>query len=306
MMGKKLLHYFLKFIFIAKSISFNILLVIALSLAVAILGVGGDWVISNVTSTQAWIASFAIGLLIFVIWKSVSIRLKKTDALKSEFITIAAHRIRTPLTRVQWMLSEIATESGLGKENQLIVSMEETMSDLTKASNNLLNAAEAGKSSLYYDYLFEKGHVENLVRQAIAEYSSGAKQKNISIEIEMEENLPELSLDKERIKTALGIFIENAIIYTSKGGAIIIKVFFKNNKIFFSIKDSGIGIPKESLPYIFSKFFRTKESVSLDRDRAGLGLFIAKEIIKRHHGDVYVESRGKNLGSHFWFSIPVK
>lgn len=305
-MTKEKLNSISKFIPATKSIFFTILVIIALSLTVAIVGIGGDWVISNVTTLQAWIASFGVGALIFVIWKSISVRLKKTDTLKSEFITIAAHRIRTPLTRVQWMLSEIATESGLGKGNQLIVSMKETMSDLTKASNSLLNAAEAGKSSLYYDYLFEKGHIENLVRQVIAEYSSGAKQKNISITIEIEENLPELTLDKERIKTALGIFIENAIIYTSKGGAIIIKIFFKNNKIFFSIKDSGIGIPREALSYIFSKFFRTKEAVSLDRDRAGLGLFIAKEIIKRHHGDVHVESRGKNLGSHFWFSIPVK
>ncbi len=305
-MTKEKLNSISKFIPATKSIFFTILVIIALSLAVAIVGIGGDWVISNVTILQAWIASFGVGALIFVIWKSISVRLKKTDTLKSEFITIAAHRIRTPLTRVQWMLSEIATESGLGKGNQLIVSMKETMSDLTKASNSLLNAAEAGKSSLYYDYLFEKGNIENLVRQVIAEYSSGAKQKNISITIEIEENLPELTLDKERIKTALGIFIENAIIYTSKGGAIIIKIFFKNNKIFFSIKDSGIGIPREALSYIFSKFFRTKEAVSLDRDRAGLGLFIAKEIIQRHHGSVHIESRGKDLGSHFWFSIPIQ
>ncbi len=305
-MNKKLLDYFFRFIPVIKTIFFAILVIIALSLSVAIVGVGGNWVISNVASWLAWTASFAVGSLIFVIWKSISMRLKKTDLIKSEFITIAAHRIRTPLTRVQWMLSEIASESRLGKENQLIVSLEETMIDLTKASNNLLNAAEAGKSSLYYDYMFEKGQLENLVRQVVSEYSAGAKQKDINISLEIEENLPELSLDKERMKTAIGIFIENAILYTAQSGAIIINISFKNNKIIFSIKDSGIGIPKEALSYIFSKFFRTKEAVSLDRDRAGLGLFIAKEIIKRHHGSVHVESRGKDLGSHFWFSIPVK
>lgn len=180
------------------------------------------------------------------------------------------------------------------------------MNDLVKASNNLLNAAEAGKSSLYYDYMFEKGQFANLVRQVVSEYSSGARQKDINISVDVTEKLPELSLDKERMKTALGIFIENAILYTAKGGEVIIKVFSENNNIIFSIKDSGIGIPRESLSYIFSKFFRTKEAVTLDRDRAGLGLFIAKEIIRKHHGNVHVESRGNNLGSHFWFSIPVR
>ncbi|VAW26242.1 hypothetical protein MNBD_BACTEROID04-1967, partial [hydrothermal vent metagenome] len=197
MMNKKLLQYLLEFIPVVKSMFFAVLVIIAISLSVAVLGVGGGWVISNATSGWAWTAAFAVGSLIFIVWKSISMRLKKTDLIKSEFITIAAHRIRTPLTRVNWMISEIVAESGLGKENKLAVSIREIMNDLVKASNNLLNAAEAGKSSLYYDYMFEKGQFANLVRQVVSEYSSGARQKDINISVDVTEKLPELSLDKE-------------------------------------------------------------------------------------------------------------
>lgn len=111
MMNKKLLQYLLNFIPVVKSMFFAILVIIAISLSVAVLGVGGGWVISNATSGWAWTAAFAVGSLIFIVWKSISMRLKKTDLIKSEFITIAAHRIRTPLTRVNWMISEIVAES---------------------------------------------------------------------------------------------------------------------------------------------------------------------------------------------------
>jgi len=277
-----------------------------LSLAVVLISVAGGWVISNVSVVWAWIASFAVGSLIFIIWKGVLIKLKITESLKSEFITIAAHKIRTPLTRVRWMISEIVSKSGLGESDQSVVSIGEILDDLTQSSNNLLTAAEAGKPSLYYDYVFESGRFENTVRQIVAEYSVGAKAKNISVATDIVENLPEISFDKDRMKTAVGVFIENSIIYTPKGGSMEISVFTQKNKLYFSIKDSGIGISKESIPYIFSKFFRTKEAVSLDRDRAGLGLFIAKEIIEKHGGGVSVSSKGKDHGSHFQFFIPIR
>ena len=290
---------------IKKAIS-GFMAIALLSFAVAVISVGGGWVISNVTAAWAWVASIAVGVLIFVLWKGVSMRLEKTEALKSEFITIAAHRIRTPLTRIRWMISEVAEETGLGENNQLIISLDKMTDNLIKASNRLLSAAEAGKPSLYYDYIFERGQFENLVRQVIAEYSVGAIQKDIGVTVDIAEGLPETSFDKERMKTAIGAFVENAILYTPKGGTIEIKVSLQKKNIIFSIKDSGIGISKEVLPYIFSKFFRAKDAVSLDRDRAGLGLFIAREIIRRHKGEVGVESKGKGSGSRFWVSIPLR
>jgi two-component system sensor histidine kinase VicK len=295
-----------KTIAVIKKIILTIFAITTISLTIVAIGVGGQWVISNVTIGMAWVVAFSVGTLIFLLWEGVAIKLKKTDKLKSEFVTIAAHRIRTPLTRIRWMISEVASENGLGKNNPLISSLDETMDNLINATNKLLSAAEAGKSSLYYDYLFETGHFDTVVRQVVARYSIGAAQKNINVDVDIAEGLPETSFDKERMRTAIGAFVENAILYTDKGGTIYIKVYIEKKNIIFSIKDNGIGIPKEDLPYIFSKFFRSKDAVSLDRDRAGLGLFIAKEIIRKHKGKVGVESEGRNTGSRFWVSLPLR
>lgn len=304
-MDDKSSKIFYKILIVAKDTFVALFVVTFFSFIVAAVSVGGWWVVSNITTELAWVASFTTGLLFFSLWKSVSVRLKKTDRLKSEFITIAAHRIRTPLTRIRWMVSEIISGNGLAENKQLILSIDEIVKDLIEVSNKLLNAAEVGKSSLYYDYLFERGHFENIVRQVVAEYSIGAIQKDIKIVTNIADNIPEVSLDKERMKTVVSVFIENAIMYSSKNKTVEVKVLTENGDIVFSVKDSGIGIPKEDLPYIFSKFFRTKGAVSIDRDRAGLGLFIAKEIIKKHHGRVGVASEGVDKGSRFWARFPI-
>ena len=215
-MSNKSSNNFSKITVVIQKTVFGVVMVAVLSFLVAVIGVGGEWVISNVNTLWAWTASFAVGILIFALWKGLSIRLEKTERLKSEFITIAAHRIRTPMTRIRWMISEIAEDSGLGESNHSIKAMKETVDNLIKAANNLLNAAEVGKSSLYYDYMFEDGNFETLVRQLIAEYSVGAAQKNIKVKVDIPESFQKISFDKERMKTAIGAFIENAIIYTPK------------------------------------------------------------------------------------------
>jgi signal transduction histidine kinase len=260
--------------------------------------------IFSIESGLIWIIPITSGVFLMVTVVILWGILKRVEKLKSEFITIAAHRLRTPLTRAQWMLQELLSEAGMIEGSKTASSLKETLDNLTMATNRLLDAAEAGKVSLYFDYIFEKGRIEYIVRQIVADYTIGAMRKDIGLSVDIEENLPEVYIDKERMKVAVSAFIENAIIYTPVKGTIEIKVYKEKRSVFFSVKDSGIGISKEALHYIFSKFFRTKEAVSLDRDRAGLGLFITKEIIERHKGKVGVDSEGKDRGSRFWFSLP--
>jgi len=276
-----------------------------LSSGVAAVGMIGYIMIVKMPKYYALPTSLFGGLCIFLIAVFIRNKMKKTERLKSEFITVAAHRLRTPLTRIEWMLSGLSESISKKEDKETITSMHETLDNLVKATNRLLDATEAEKPSLYYDYLFEKSRFGYVVQQVVADYSVGARKKDIKISVSIEENLPWVFIDKERMSVAIGALVENAIIYTAVGGSISIEVHKKNNSVSFSITDSGIGIPKEALPYIFTKFFRAKDAVSIDRDRAGLGLFIAKEIIKRHNGSIHVESKGKDRGSRFWFLIPI-
>jgi len=276
-----------------------------LSFGVGLIGLIGYMVIVKMPKYYAIPIALLIGSCIFMIIIFIKNKIKKTEKLKSEFITVAAHRLRTPLTRIEWMLSGLSESASLADNRETLASMKETLDNLVKAVNRLLDATEAEKPSLYYDYLFEKSRFGYIVQQVVADYSVGARKKDIKISVSIEENLPWVFVDKERMSVAIGALVENAIIYTATGGSVSVEVHKKNNSVSFSITDNGIGIPKDALPYIYTKFFRAKDAVSIDRDRAGLGLFIAKEIIKRHNGNTHVESKGKDRGSHFWFSIPI-
>lgn len=289
-----------------KKISIYISIILFIALTVWSVGVLGVTVASFTPKPFVFLFPFAIAVIIFIVGYGAYIKMSKVDKMKSEFITVAAHRLRTPLSRINWMLDELSTDIGMQEKDKLVVSMKEVIKGFTDAVNQLLDATEAGKKSLYYDYIFERGGLSYIVQQVIADYTVGIMQKEIGITTDIQNNLPTLYRDEDRIKVAISIFVENAIMYTPKKGNIEVKLYEDGVNVVFSIKDNGIGISKESLPYIYTKFFRAKEAVTIDRDRTGLGLFIAKEIIEKHGGSVGVESKGIGKGSVFWFSVPIR
>ncbi len=281
---------------------------IIFGIAFIVWGVGflGKLVAVDIPKSFLFVFPFTMALIIFLLGFFVYTKVTKVDRLKNEFITVVAHRLRTPLSRINWMIDELYEDIGLQEKNKLASSMQEALKGFTGALNQLLDATEAGKKSLYYDYIFEEGRLNYIVQQEIANYTVGMMQKEIGVTTDIQDNLPLLFFDKDRMKVVVGIFLENAIIYTPKKGNLKIKLYEQGSNIFFSVEDSGIGISKESLPYMYTKFFRTKDAVTMDRDRTGLGLFIAKEIIKKHGGIVGVDSNGMNEGSRFWFSLPIR
>ncbi len=281
---------------------------IILAITIVVFGVEklGNWITLNTPEYFTFLLPLVVAIIIFLVGYFASLKISKVDRLKNEFITVAAHRLRTPLSRINWMLDELSSDIGLQEKDKLAASMKEVIDGFTGAVNQLLDATEVGKDSLYYDYIFEEGRLDYIIQQVIADYTVGIMQKEIGIVVDIQQNLPRVYFDKERIKVAISIFIENAIMYTPKNGNIKIKLYKDKSGIIFSIEDSGIGISKESLPYIYTKFFRAKDAVTIDRDRTGLGLFIAKEIVAKHGGSVGVDSRGVNKGSLFWFFIPVR
>lgn len=253
----------------------------------------------------ALIFPFISALLLFAAGKYLLSRSKRSDEQRYEFITVAAHRLRTPLSRLNWMVSGLQGEVSSETGKSLVHDAGKTVTELTEIANQLLNAAEAGESSLYYTYMFHLEDLGLIVRQSIGEYAIGAVKKNIEVLISAPTDLPAVNADRDRIREAIGAFLENAILYTPEQGRIEVFLVREWNHLKVSIKDSGIGISKNELPYVFTKFFRTKGAVAKDADRAGLGLAIAKDIIVRHGGGVGVESAGKDHGSLFWFTLPI-
>ena len=142
--------------------------------------------------------------------------------------------------------------------------------------------------------------------ETVKNFSFAARKKNIDLILMKEDGgIPELTLDSRKIELVLGNLIDNAINYTPEGGRIGVIMENFGDYVKVSVKDNGIGIPREDAERIFSRFFRAKNAIRVETDGTGLGLYIAQNIIKAHGGDIWFESE-KDKGTTFYFTIPFR
>ena len=294
-----------KFAISLKKITYSIGIIIELSLFIAAIGALGYYLIDQRPFEHIWIIPLVGGTFLYLIGYVILRKMRQGEELKSEFLTIAAHNLRTPLTKIQWLVADLEEKIQDPKMHKRFANMKKTFRNLTMIVNRLLELSEAGKTSMYFSYLFEDHRLEYIILQATADHSVGIEQKNISLNTRIQEGLPMVKLDRKRIQLAVNILVENAILYNRQNGTIDIDVYQKKDKIVCSIKNTGIGVSKEDIPKMFTKFYRTRDAIAKDTDRVGLGLALAKEIIKKHNGDIYVESEGKDRDTCFWFTLPL-
>ncbi|MBI2600134.1 PAS domain-containing sensor histidine kinase, partial [Candidatus Daviesbacteria bacterium] len=227
--------------------------------------------------------------------------LKELDLRKDEFISIASHELKTPLTSIKTygqIIQNLAIKQSFAKLIDLAKSMNRQVSVLQDYVNELLNVnkIQAGKLSLkkkkFDIYHLIKEECDNLQKTL-------PKHKLLTTSIHAKVNA-----DKERIRQVLINLITNAAKYSPKGGKIIIRSQKKNNELIVSVKDFGVGVANSEQERIFERFYQAE---GLNRDRfggLGLGLFISKGIISRHKGQIWVESK-KNRGATFFFTLPI-
>lgn len=234
-------------------------------------------------------------------------KLQEFDEVKSNFISVVAHQLRTPLSGVKWTLSMLLN-GDMGPLNNdqktfLMKSYESNTRMITLVSDMLVvDRIQSGKAH----YGFEHIDIIDLMDNVLFEMSSQALKKHILIEYKNKfENLPQVYVNPEGMRAVLQNLLENAIKYTIEGGKIEIDVKKENNSLVISITDNGIGIPKEQQKDIFIKFFRARNAIKYETDGSGLGLYISKTIVEKNSGTIWFESvEGK--GSTFYFTIPLQ
>lgn len=238
--------------------------------------------------------------------------LKKIDAMKSEFVSVASHELRTPLAAIKNAIQLILSgKTGEINENQAkFLSMaERNINRLTNILNDLLNLSriESGRIELK----FEQVALKSIIEPTITSLKPQADGKSITIECELPEDLRPVYVDKEKIEQVLVNLIGNAIKFTPEQGSIrvIAKSLIEereggvSQKIAVSVRDTGIGIPAEHLNSIFDKFFQVEGSLHRSAGGTGLGLAITRGLVEAHHGRIWAESEvGK--GSAFTFTLP--
>lgn len=225
---------------------------------------------------------------------------------KSEFLTVAAHQIRTPLSAIKWTFESLVNgDFGAATDSQ----KEALQNGLTatekvlKMANDLLDTAniESGK----FGYEFVQTDLVNLISKMIEGYLPTVQRHNIKIYLEPPaDGLEPLKLDPLRIKIVFQNLIENAIRYNVENGEVAIRLVKKPPYLEVAIQDTGIGIPKEELPKMFIKFFRASNVLKYETEGTGLGLYITKNIVEAHGGKIWVESV-ENRGTTFYFTLPL-
>jgi signal transduction histidine kinase len=251
------------------------------------------WLIPLITSI---IASSA-GL---IIWS----RVKDAEVLKNEFITIVTHKFRTPLTQIKWTVDSIKKEASKSPEitdglNTIMVASE----SLTELTNALLKAtaSEEGDGSK----ILTREYIPEIVSRTVRKFKKEISNKNIELRTTTSDDIPITPTDGSNLAIVLYYLIENAIRYTNDSGRIDITIKNTSKQIFIIVKDSGIGISKDELARIFSKFYRSQSSMRMDTEGLGISLFIAKQIADRNGWNLTVDSEGENLGAVFTLTIPI-
>lgn len=224
----------------------------------------------------------------------------EVDQMKSEFVSTVSHELRTPLASVLGF-SELMLNKPLKPERQTkyLQTIYNEAKRLTALINDFLDVQkmESGKQ------IYEKKYVEiiPLIQKVIEHLEINTAQHDIRFNIETKDIM--ILGNRLKIEQAFSNLLSNAIKYSPDGGRITVRLYSRNDMLSIDIQDEGLGIPKESLPHLFQKFYRVDNS---DRRRiggTGLGLAIVDEIIKSHGGDVTVVSNYGH-GSTFTISLP--
>ncbi len=234
-------------------------------------------------------------------------REKFIDRAKSEFVTLAAHQLRTPSSAVKWALQTLLEED-IGdlnkKQKELIRETYKTNDKAIKLVTDLLNVAQIEEGKYLSDITLSD--IKEVVQSLIDDRRKEIKQKNLNFEFKKpKEQLPKVMIDTNKMKIAIGNILNNAIKYTLSGGRIIISLKGNGKEIEIQIIDTGLGIPQYEQEKVFTKFFRGVNIKKIDTEGTGLGLYIAKNIIEAHGGRIWFKSE-EGKGTTFYFTVPVK
>jgi len=236
-------------------------------------------------------------------------RVAEANRMKSEFVSIVSHQLRTPLSALKWSL-DLLRGKRLGevnpKQKEYLDIINESGIKMIKLVNDLLNVnrIEEGRFVIQQKLFSLSELIENVVR----ELKLMAEAQHINLIFKNHKKNSDVFADQEKLRMVVQNLIDNAIKYSKKeGGKVEINLDTKEGKhpmIEVNVKDNGVGIPALMQKQVFGKFFRGDNLIKQKVEGTGLGLFIARGVVKISGGDMGFESK-EGVGSNFWFTLPI-
>lgn len=265
--------------------------------------VNGSVVMTGNVAVTAFFIVIGLGIVVLLarlLWNKLS----ENERMKYEFVTIIAHKFRTPLTQVKWLLEGLI-------QNEQDTFKKESMGEMAKANENLikmtaslveLTDSDAASTS---SYSFETADLCELAKTVSDRFKNALHEKNLFFSVQCLSQGVTAKIDRARMEFVVETLLENAVSYSPPGRDVQITVAAEKNKAVISVKDNGIGIDGRDIPRIFSKFFRAENAQRIDTEGFGVGLFLAQSVARRHKGKITVYSDGLDKGSTFSVVLPL-
>jgi PAS domain S-box-containing protein len=239
---------------------------------------------------------------IVMVFRDVS-QQREIDRMKSDFISSVSHELRTPLTSIKAYAETMLQDRNMTEETkrEFLQIINEESDRLTNLINGILEISKIESGTI--EIVRTRVNVASVISRAVADLEYLAGKKNIRLETDIAEHLPELLGDENKIRSMVSNLVNNAIKFTPENGRVMVSSQVNNNELLIKVTDNGMGIPKEDLPKIFGRFYRVHRP-GTQIQGTGLGLAIVKEIVIRHDGRIEVESE-INKGSTFTVYLPM-
>lgn len=252
-------------------------------------------------------------IIAFAITQSFE-RLAEANRMKTEFIGVVSHQLRSPLTNLRWGLDFLIGEETKRSQEELgyFQMLKENTSRMNELVNDLLTVSRIDEGR--FPFRKQEFGFEDVVQAVITEFQSFIQAANVDVNVEGE-RIPKMYNDPGLVRHVVNNLVDNAIRYASEEQAavpsedqrkntITIRYEERNNHLYVEVEDNGVGIPKDDQKYIFQKFFRSKNAVRHQTQGSGLGLYIVKSLLEKAGGDIGFRSE-ENKGSTFWFTLPM-
>ncbi|MFZ3068753.1 MAG: ATP-binding protein [Microgenomates group bacterium] len=245
-------------------------------------------------------------LLFFVSIERDLTKTKAIERVKKEFISLASHQLRTPLSAVKWF-GKMLISGDAGDLNpvqkEYVEKIYESNEREIRLVNSILNVSriESGK------ILIEPRSTDltKLVSSVVTDFKLEVEELGKKLTAVIDKKIPKIYIDEDQMRHVYANLISNAIRYTNKRGKIVVKVYLSKKSVVTEVKDNGIGIPKGEQKGVFEKFFRASNALKVETDGTGLGLFLSKIIVESSGGKMGFRSR-EGKGSTFWFTLPIR
>lgn len=226
--------------------------------------------------------------------------------LKTEFISIAAHQLRTPLSSVKWIL-KMLLDGDFGllsvRQREFVDKGYIANDRMIHLVNDLLDVSRIEEGRFGFD--FSENNLVEFLKESIESFNEDAKRRSIKLSLDINNAVIKVIFDPQRLKMAVSNLLDNAIRYTQPGGVVEVVAKEDGDFIIVSVKDSGMGVPDSQKSRIFTKFFRGDNVIKIQTEGSGLGLYLVKNIVEKHGGKIWFDSK-ENKGTTFYFTLPVK